>query len=172
MFCQFLGFYLFIKPKKGTLVMIARINGISFSSYRKILVADDEESVRELHKFTLKRSFLPEDILEIVNVKNLGEAEKAFNPQNVFDLVVTDGHMGTSSCGIDTITADGIKVAEMAKARHIPVILCSGDNGLKGFSEKAGAFFLEKKNTAKDLKQLVQNIFNPQMVSKNLRLVG
>lgn len=172
MFCQFLGFYSFIKPKKGTLVMITRINGISFSSYIKILVADDEESVRELHKFTLKRSFLPEDTLEIINVNNVWEAEKAFHTQNIFDLVVTDGHMGTSSSGIDTITADGIKVAEMAKARHIPVILCSADNGLKVFSEKVGAFFLEKKNTVKDLKQVVQNIFNPHMVSKNLRIVA
>jgi CheY-like chemotaxis protein len=117
------------------------MNSINFG--HKILVADDDSHNREMVGFTLKH-FLGKDTVELTEVGSAQKAIEALDSGDKFDLVVTDGHMESSSPDGKVMDADGIRVIERSKKSNIPAILCSSDDRLKYAAEDLGAKILPK----------------------------
>ena len=117
---------------------------------QKILVVDDEESIRLLYQEEL------ED--EGYNVKTAASAEEALEivPEFHPDLVIMDIKMPGMS-GVEAL----IKIKEMD--RNIPVILCSAYGEYKqDFSTWASDAYVVKSANLNELKKHIQTILNPE----------
>jgi CheY-like chemotaxis protein len=125
---------------------------------QKVLIAEDDSVTRLLLKKGLSKKL--GDSFEFVEATNVKEADKALHSGDKFDLVITDGHMGTSTPGISTVDADGVKVVQMANEEHFPVILHSSDDHLKPVVEDLKAPFVMKTGLLEDLASVVKKVLN------------
>lgn len=135
-------------------------NKINFG--HKILVAEDDTLTRRLIVKFLK-NFDTSDTFEIQEATTGQEALKAIHSGDKFDLIMTDGHMGTSQPGLNSFDADGIKVIKAAKEHKCPTILCSGDEALKSIAEGLGSNTIVKdiskfKDTLKPMLMKMLNL--------------
>ncbi|RLB71425.1 MAG: response regulator [Deltaproteobacteria bacterium] len=120
---------------------------------QKILVVDDEESIRLLYQEEL------ED--EGYHVKTAASAEEALEivPDFHPDLVIMDIKMPGMS-GVEAL----IKIKEMD--RNIPVILCSAYGEYKqDFSTWASDAYVVKSANLNELKKHIRTILDPETAS-------
>ena len=131
-------------------------NKINFGN--KILVAEDDDLTRRLIIKFLNKF----DTFEIQEAKTKKEAIKVIHSVDKLDLVITDGHMGSSSPMGNDFDADGINVIKAAKEHKYPTILCSGDSNLRPIAEELGSNVILKdvSKFGENLNPLLAKIFD------------
>lgn len=114
------------------------------SDMRKILVVDDEESVRKTLARALKRLSL-----EVWEAED-GEKGLELALSNAFDLVITDYQMPM---------LDGMELIARCRQQYpkLPFILISGEQ-LENIERRDEVYFLRKPFSMKDLTSLMRYI--------------
>lgn len=126
---------------------------------KKIIVADDDGSIRDIFSIILKRAGY--------EVKVYPDGETLMrNEFELPDLFILDKQLS----GVD-----GIEVCAHLKSTaatcHIPVIITSASPYVAGVAREAGAdAFIEKPFTTKELLSLVNNLLNHNSFVPSIQL--
>jgi CheY-like chemotaxis protein len=119
---------------------------------KRILVADDEEMIREITVY-----FLDAYGYEVVTVKDGQELLDKLNSGEKFDAVISDNNMPKMK-GIEVLEY----IRKNPKFEKIPFILRSGmgDSDLEQRVKEFGGKYLEKPDLPEDLKNLLKEVLD------------
>lgn len=130
---------------------------ISIMQNKKILVADDEESIRKLLSVVLRA-----DDYDVILAQNGQQAIDLFNEHNDIDLMLIDIRMPK---------IDGLQVLERIKQNHknVPIILMTAYAGIETAVKalQQGAFdYIVKPFDLNDMKSLINKALNHQNIKQ------
>lgn len=124
------------------------IKPVEGESKKRVLLVDDEESIRRFLGILLRKEF------DVVMATNGREAwQKLNNPSETFDLLITDKDMPEAS-GLEVLQR--IRGSNESRLKNMPAIMMSGNLSpqVKRRVEELGAQTIEKPIL--DLKTLVE----------------
>lgn len=124
------------------------MNNLTFCATKRVLIADDFEMNRDLNTLFVQQCCQNNgDEAEITAAEDFNEARIALDSGSKFDLVITDGHLGSKYDKPEgSGFGDGLIILQKAnkKIGAEKVIMMSSDDSLKTPVEENGCTFIEK----------------------------